>query len=193
MRTITIKSKGLGRYNDVSPFLVENGELKLKIALPNKSGEFFFVCELNGKKCGIYPIFNGEVVLAGLLAGELKAEVKHYLRGELVETYRVEPLLLKSVETKLSATPEIAFLTAECKDLRDKSEAVATEAERQADETEKRIRAVELAFLAYAWADYQNNVQLNAKNLSLADFAAALGYRLTEEEFEQINGKKEAF
>lgn len=40
MRTITIKSKGLGRYDDVSPFLVESETLELKILLPNLNGEF---------------------------------------------------------------------------------------------------------------------------------------------------------
>lgn len=196
MRTITIKSKRLGRYDDVSPFLVESGELELKINLPNKSGEFFFVCELNGKKLGVYPIFNGKVELAGLQAGELRAEVKHYLRGEIIETYKVEPLLLKAVDTRLSATPEITLLTAECQDLRKRTEAVEkalTEAKKRIEEAEKRNREYSLAFLSYAWADYQNNLQLNAKNLPPEDFAAALGYELTEEELEKIDNKKEAF
>lgn len=197
MKTITIKSKGLGRYDDVSPFLVEGGELELKIKLPNLSGEFFFVSELNGKSKEANPIpHDGAVALTGLEAGELHAEVKHYMRGQLVETYKVEPLLLKAVDTQLSAMPEIAFLTAECQALREKTEETAkalTRANERADEAEKHSRERDIAFLSYAWADYQNNVQLNAKNLSLEEFAAALGYKLTEEELEQINKKKEAF
>lgn len=197
MRTVTIKSKGLGRYDDVSPFLVENGMLEIKSNLPNLSGEFFFVSELNGKSRGAKPIpRDGIITLTDLEAGELRAEVKHYLRGELIETFRVEPLLLKAVETDLSATPEIAFLTGECAALRNRAEALEkllTQANARADEEEKRNRARDLAFLSYAWADYQSNVQLNAKNLSAEEFAAALGYELTEEELEQIKNKKEAF
>lgn len=197
MRTITIKTKGLGRYDDVSPFLVESGELELKINLPNLSGEFFFVSELNGKSFGAQHLpREGTVTLTGLEAGELHAEVKHYMRGELIETYKVEPLLLKAVDTQLSAMPIIAFLTGECRSLRDKAEAAEkalTEAVKRADEAEKRSRERDVAFLSYAWADYQNNVQLNAKNLSLEDFAAALGYELTEEELEKIKDKTEVF
>ncbi len=197
MRTVTIKSKGLGRYDDVSPFLVENGTLLLKIVLPNLSGEFFFVTELNGKSGGAVSVPKGGLMtLTDLEAGELRAEVKHYLRGELIETYKVEPLLLKAAETDLSATPEIAFLTAECETLRKRAEELEkslTRANARADEEEKRNRAWDLAFLSYAWADYRNNVQLNAKNLSAEEFAAALGYELTEEELEQIKNKKEAF
>lgn len=197
MRTITIKTKCLGRYDDVSPFLVEGGELELKIKLPNLSGEFFFVSELNGKSKEATPIpHDGAVALTGLEAGELHSEVKHYMRGQLVETYKVEPLLLKAVDTQLSAMPEIAFLTAECQALREKTEETAkalTRANERADEAEKHSRERDISFLSYAWADYQNNVQLNVKNLSLEEFAAALGYKLTEEELEQINKKKEAF
>lgn len=197
MRTITIKPKGLGRYDDVSPFLVESGAFELKIVLPNLNGELFFVSELNGKNGGAKSIpRDGTITLTGLEAGELHAEVKHYLRGELIETYKIEPLLLKAVDTSLSAMPEIAFLTGECKSLREKLEAAETaltDAVRRADETEKHNRERDIAFLSYAWADYQNNVQLNAKNLSVEEFAAALGYELTEEEFNQINNKKEAF
>lgn len=201
MRTITIKSKRLGRYDDVSPFLVESGALELKINLPNLGGEFFFVYEPIGIKDspvrGKLPINgDGKITLSNLVAGELRAEVKHYLRGELVETYKVEPLLLKAVDTQLSAMPEIAFLTAECQALREKTEETEKELTRsneRADEAEKHSRERDIAFLSYAWADYQNNVQLNAKNLTLEEFAAVLGYELTAEELEQINNKKEAF
>lgn len=201
MRTITIKSRRLGRYDDVSPFLVESGELELKINLPNLGGEFFFVYEPIGIKDssvrGKLPINgDGKITLSNLAAGELRAEVHHYLRGQFIEAYKVEPLLLKAVDTKLSAMPEIAFLTAECQALREKTEAVEkafTEAKKRADEAEKRNRERDVAFLSYAWADYQNNVQLNAKNLTLEKFAAVLGYELTAEELEQINNKKEAF
>lgn len=189
MRKIKLKSNGLGRYDNVSPFLIESGALALEIYLPDKSGEYYLVSELNGKEKVQRIIRGSSVTLSDLETGELKAAVKHYLRGELIEVYKIEPLLLKAVDTQLSATPEIAFLMGECQAMREKLEA----AEKSLAETEKHNRERDIALLSYAWADYQNNVQLNAKNLSLLDFAGALGYDFTKEELEQIDNKKEAF
>lgn len=184
MRTITIKSHGLGRYDNVSPFLVECGTLELKINLPNFHGEFFFVTELNGKNVGAKQIpREGTVTLTGLEAGELHAEVKHYLRGELIETYKVEPLLLKAVDTKLSAMPEIALLTGECKALRKKLTEVEEEleaADKWADKVKKHNHRRDVSFLAFAYAEYQSDLQLNAKSLSFEAFAATLGYSVEE-------------
>lgn len=198
MRTITIKSNRLGRYDDVSPFLVERGTLELKINLPNRNGEFFLVTELNGKNGGAKQIpRGGTVTLTGLEAGELHAEVKHYLHGELIETYKVEPLLLKAVDTNLSATPEIAFLTEEKEKLKNETEELA----KRLDSAEKNLELIlhcqhlrDVAFLAYAWAEYQNDLQLNAKSLTLEAFAETLGFSLTaftEEEIEEIQNQKE--
>ena len=191
MRTITIKSGGLGRYNDVSPFLVESRTIELKFNLPNFHGQFFLVTELNGKNLGAIEIpKEGTVKLEGLEAGELKAVVKHYIRGELIETYKVEPLLLKAVDTDLSATPEIAFLTAECEALRKKLEEAEEkltaaekwrkETEEREDETESYVGSLIAAFLFFAYADYQTNLQLNAKNLSVEEFVRTLGLELGE-------------
>ena len=198
MRTVTIKTNGIGRYDDVSPFLVESGTLELKINLPNVQGEFFLVTELNGKNDGAKAIpRDGTVMLTGLAAGELHAAVKHYLRGDLIETYKVEPLLLKAVDTALSAMPEIASITAECAVLLKKTEELTkrlTYAEERADEAENRIRLVFEAFLAFAYSDYQTNVQLNAKSLTLEQFMLTLGFSaetFSEKELEIIKTFKE--
>ena len=197
MRTITIQNR-LGRYDDVSPFLVESGTLELKINLPNFHGKFFLVTELNGKNSGAKQIpREGTVTLTDLEAGELNAEVKHYLRGELIETYKVEPLLLKEVDTNLSAMPEIALLAAENEERKKESESLL----KRLETAEKNFEIVlhgqhlrDIAFLAYAWAEYQNDLQLNAKSLTLEAFAETLGYSLsafTEEELEEITNQKE--
>lgn len=199
MRTITLKSNGIGRYDDVSPFLVESSTLELKFNLPNFHGQFFLVTELNGKNGGTKQIpKEGTVKLTGLEAGELKAEVKHYLRGELIETYKVEPLLLKAVDTNLSATPEIALLTAEGEIMREELNAIEEwqrRAKEQADEMNKRNHRRDVAFLAFAYAEYQNDLQLNAKSLSFKEFASSLGYPAEEfspDEIETIKNFKEA-
>ena len=108
MKLITIKSNGLGRYDDVSPFVMTDGKLELKVVLPVSNGEFFFIAENNEVKFKKVLAEDGRVHLDGLTAGELKAEVKHYLKGELIKCYKIEPLILKEVDCNLSGTPEIA-------------------------------------------------------------------------------------
>lgn len=201
MRSITIKSDRVGRYDDVSPFLVERGDLELKIELPEKSGEFYFTFELNGKiGKPIYIPRGGTIVVGELSAGELRAEVKHYLRGTLLEVYKVEPLLLKAVERGLSATPEIALLTDEIAFLTGKTEELKKETEElkkslteERENARKEGRELVLSFLSYAYAEYVFDVQLNARSLSAEEFARALGYELSKEELEEIKKKKEIF
>ena len=48
MTTIKLKSNGIGRYNDVSPVIITDRKLNLKIALPPVNGDFYFVAENNG-------------------------------------------------------------------------------------------------------------------------------------------------
>lgn len=201
MRSITIKSDRVGRYDDVSPFLVERGDLELKIELPEKSGEFYFAFELNGKiGKPIYIPRGGTIVVGELSAGELRAEVKHYLRGTLLEVYKVEPLLLKAVESGLSATPEIALLTDKIALLAGKTEELKKETEElkeslteERENARKAVRELVLSFLSYAYAEYVFDVQLNARSLSAEEFARALGYELSKEELEEIKNKKEIF
>lgn len=200
MRSITIKSDRVGRYDDVSPFLVER-DLELKIELPEKSGEFYFTFELNGKiGKPIYIPRGGTIVVGELSAGELRAEVKHYLRGTLLEVYKVEPLLLKAVERGLSATPEIALLTDKIALLTGKTEEFKKETEElkeslteERENARKAVRELVLSFLSYAYAEYVFDVQLNARSLSAEEFARALGYELSKEELEEIKKKKEIF
>lgn len=201
MRSITIKSDRVGRYDDVSPFLVEREDLELKIELPEKSGEFYFTFELNGKiGKPIYIPRGGTIVVGELSAGELRAEVKHYLRGTLLEVYKVEPLLLKAVERGLSATPEIALLTDKIALLTGKTEELKKETEElkeslteERENARKAVRELVLSFLSYAYAEYVFDVQLNARSLSAEEFARALGYELSKEELEEIKKKKEIF
>ena len=200
MRSITIKSDRVGRYDDVSPFLVER-DLELKIERPEKSGEFYFTFELNGKiGKPIYIPRGGTIVVGELSAGELRAEVKHYLRGTLLEVYKVEPLLLKAVERGLSATPEIAlmtdeiaFLTGEIEELKKETEALTNSLTEERENARKAVRELVLSFLSYAYAEYVFDVQLNARSLSAEEFARALGYELSKEELEEIKKKKEIF
>lgn len=185
MKTLILKSKGMGRYDDVSPFLVENEMLEIKIELPATCGEFFFVGEINGKSLGALPVLKGgTVTLKGLTAGELHAEVKHYLRGEIIETYKVEPLLLKEIDKTLSAMPEIAALMAECAELRKRADELTKGLQRQKDESTREINKLVVAFLSFSYAEYQGDVQLNSKNLTAEGFSKVFGY---ESEIKKIS------
>lgn len=176
MKTITIKNGRIGRYDDVSPFLVESGALELKFELPGESGEFFFVTELNGKREKKYIPHGGTVTLSDLSAGELCAEIKHYLRGTLVKTYKVEPLLLNEIDGSLAGTPEIERLRAENESLRNALNALAKALETVKEAAKAENKQRDEAFLGFAYAVYENSPLLNGRGLTFAEFAEALGY-----------------
>lgn len=200
MKTITIKQEGMGRYDDVSPFLVENGRLEISFRLPRQSGEFYFVPALNGKALGARLIpSDGILALEELEAGELTAEVKHYLRGTLIQVYKVEPLILINVDAGLSGTPEITALrendSAIAEQIKDLLKRLETTEER-AEKAEEKLKSLGKAFLSFAYAEYGGDVQLNAKSLSLIEFMKELGYwpgEFSEEEIEEIKKAKESF
>lgn len=180
MRKIKLKSNGLGRYDDVSPFLIESGALALEIDLPNKSGEFYLVSELNGKEKVQRIIRGSSVTLSDLETGELKAAVKHYLRGELIEVFKIEPLLLRAVEKDLSAMPEFALLTGELVALKERTETLEkrlTQAEECAERADKRLEELQTKLdriMDYAYLSYCENVRLNANDLTKEEFVSAI-------------------
>lgn len=119
MKIINLKSNGVGRYEDVSPFIIADKTLNLKFNLPAVNGEFYLITEINGVKVKRVISSDGNISLDGLSAGELRAEVKHYLKGELIKAYRIEPLLLKDIDGSLSAEPEIIALRRELNALKE--------------------------------------------------------------------------
>lgn len=198
MKTVTIKQGCLGRYDDVSPFLVESGTLALHFVLPRVSGEFYLavLCSYDGGKNQqtIKIPAAGDIELSGLQAGELHAEVKHYLRGELIETFPVEPLIIKNVEESVRAFPEIEALQEQINKMQRSSEERERKDAEEVKELRKTLHELQAAFLAYAWAEYQSDIQLNGKSLPFAQFIIALGYnpeQFSEEEIKKIKVFKE--
>lgn len=187
MKTIQFNN-GIGRYDDVSPFVLTEGKLELKIKLPKMNGEFYLIAENNGKKDR--QIINPEDgnILIGLTEGELNVEVKHYLRGELIKTYKVEPLILKQVYDTLSGTPEIALLLQRTEML-DKS--IARERLRIDELYIERSRQERnlLALIKFAYTDYVSNVYLSGG--SVDKFIREFGFDLTEEERKFVEGETE--
>lgn len=186
MRTVKIYANDIGRYNDVSPFLVEEGVLELKIELPRVSGEFFIVAELNGKNTVKKISNSGMVTLEISETGELSTEVKHYIRGELIEVFKIEPLLLKAVDKELSAMPEIAILKEEISNIKKELSDFSIEAKNEIKELKESSFKTVAAFLSFAYAEYQNDLQLNAKSLSFEEFLCKLGYSVESFSIEQI-------
>lgn len=117
MKTIKLLSYGIGRYDDVSPFMIADNSLELKVELPNVNGEFFLIAKNNDKTIKMSLSKYEPVTIEGLTAGELKAEVKHYLKGVLIKVYAIEPLILKEVDGSISAMPEIVELKTQLADL----------------------------------------------------------------------------
>lgn len=203
MKTVTIKSRLLGRYDDVSPFIVADKGLELSFSLPEKGGDFVLIAELNGRTEKITVVRGETVILKNLESGELHSEIKHYLHGNLIETYRIEPLILKEADGSLAGTPEIALLTAKNENRKKETEALVkrlAEVEFRAERAEKSLnetsRKITVALLSFAYAEYVGDVQLNAKSLTAEGFISALGFspqEFTEQELEEIKKKKEIF
>lgn len=187
MRNIVLKRGSVAVYDDGAPFLAELGELSLCFTLPDPNGDYFAV---TGKKK--YAIGKDGHVSIPVEPGELCLAVKRYIGGRLVESYAVEPLEIKSVDGNVTAFPEISVLQKQVVELTKACEAQreenAKEVEKVRQEMKREIRTLVAAFLSFAWAEYEYDVQLNAKNLTAEKFVAMLGYSVTDEEMEKIKG-----
>lgn len=145
MRTINIISDN-GFYAERDAYLLTDGTLELSVNLPQDSGEYFFVYKNRGKGPIKIKLEREEsVVIKGLESGELTATIKHYLRGELLEIYPVEGLVLKDVDGKVYGVPIIEHFKAEL------------------DGAEKRIKALEST--ASAFTEIIKKLNFRIKNL----------------------------
>ena len=114
MKTIQLKSRGIGQYGDVLPFPV--GELELQIlGIPAYDGEFRFVAECNGEKVcsqAVTPESNiVHIAQEQLSARRFSCALWHCIGGEAVKKYPVEDLIITDLSGGLEADPELAQLT----------------------------------------------------------------------------------
>lgn len=96
MKTIKLKY-GKGRYTDTCPFVISDD---LEMTLEGIDAINAQVVSLV-KNNTYFETFNGmsfTVPRDSLSAGTLDMEVGVYLRGELISTFRVEPLILRDAE-----------------------------------------------------------------------------------------------
>lgn len=110
MKTISIIND-CGYYNDRTPFLLTDGTVELSVELLPVCGEFYLVGKNNSIPTDKIKIVAGQqIVIKELKAGVFTSAIKHYLRGELIEIYPVETLVLKDVDGKVYGVPEIKEL-----------------------------------------------------------------------------------
>ena len=196
MKIIKLKPNGVGRYDSVSPFIVTDNRLELQVELPNFNGEFYLVYEVNGKTDKRLLPRSGQIILENLSAGELNAEVKHYIKGELIKVYKVEPLLLKEVDGTIAALPEIEELhrhicavERDFEEFKQVAEKKQMERDKAISKWQKTVETNLLALVRFALKDYQNNVYLNGGTLQ--DFVKEFDFELTKEQIESLKGEKE--
>ncbi|MDE6504876.1 MAG: hypothetical protein K2L42_03300 [Clostridia bacterium] len=189
MKVIKLKSNGLGRYEDVSPFLVTDNRLEIKVELPSFNGEFYLITENNGKTDKRLLPQDGTVTIEGLTAGELNASVKHYVKGALIREYKVEPLLLKEADGNLSAMPELAGLKAALNALGQEYAALSEELSKYKEKAAAQIERLNnnvSALILFAYKDYNTNVFLGGGTVD--GFVNGFGFALGEEEIKLLNG-----
>ncbi len=174
MKTIQLYSNGVGRYGDASPFIVTDNKLEISVELPAYNGEFYFAYANNsvGKQCWLDR--QKTVTLENLTAGELNAEVKHYLKGELIKVYKVEPLLLKEADGSLSALPEMEEMRLEIASLKQAAVQKAEADKKLYEALNTKISSL----MRFALKDYMNNVFLGGGTAE--EFGKEFGFDLAE-------------
>ncbi len=189
MTTIKLKSNGIGRYNDVSPVIITDRKLNLKIALPPVNGDFYFVAENNGTTQKRLLPQNGEIALENLTAGELNAEIRHYVKGALVKVYKVEPLILKEVDGNIKAEPGFSALDRRICAVESDLVAAKQTAEDRAEELGKKLMRAKkslCALIRFAFKAY--NTSPFFAGGTAEKFAEEFGFELTDEEINIIKG-----
>lgn len=193
MRTIQLKPNGVGRYDDVSPFLVTDNKLQVTVWLPPVSGEFYLIAENNGATQKKLLSREGVIMLENLSAGELNSEVKHYLKGALIKVYKVEPLLLKEADGTLSAIPEIEALNRHISLIERNFEEYKYAAAEREQKLSERIKTLEInqeALIRFALEDFKNNVYLGGGTEE--DFAKMFGLAMNKEHNKNSKGEEDS-
>lgn len=170
MRKIKIQENQIGVYDNPNEYLIENGTINLCFDLPSGQGEFYASVESK-----LYKIENGRVTLP-VKVGTLELKVLRMIKGEIVNVYRVEPLHI--VQGDYSLTGTSAFKQLEDKIASDKEDIIQLFTG-GLSALNGMLEENKIRLLAYLYADYENNVQVNSHNLPLDEFAFLL-FGITE-------------
>lgn len=98
LKTITIKA--IGRYDDISPFiLAENENLKLKINFEKRlRGDYYLLGSINEKSLSYNLNNTNEIILNDLSAGVLNLKLTIVYNGQVYKEWRIEPLIIKQLD-----------------------------------------------------------------------------------------------
>lgn len=98
VKNITIKT--IGRYDDISPFiLAENENLKLKINFEKRlRGDYYLLGNINEKTFSFCLNNTNEIVLTELSAGVLNLKLTIVHSGQVYREWRIEPLIIKQLD-----------------------------------------------------------------------------------------------
>lgn len=192
MKKILLKKYGVGRYDDVSPFIID-GDLEIAFdGISAVNGDYYAVSSCNGQTTR--QRINGNIILSKdfLSAGELNITVVYYLNGTLLKEWVVEPLFLKEISSGLSAEP---FVSEFIKSLNDISLALEAlnkkmfQTEKTITDREEQARREKIGFLKYVYRHYIRDLRDCSLDLSLDDFASVIGVDvsdLSKEEKQEI-------
>lgn len=204
MQTVKLKEGAIAEYSDGALFIVETGTLDVQFIFPKKTGDYFLVASQpvtdDGKHSAFLPK-DGRAQL-NVREGTLHLSVKRYVGGVLTNSYAVEPLTVKSVDDGLELIPQLAAMRAEHNALAfqmeagksgimSACEAIKANADKQFNELKKTLQEAIKGFLAYAYAEYKNDVQLNSNSLGVLAFAQALGLNVDASDVSEIIEKGE--
>lgn len=200
MKNITLKTYGVGVYDDPAPFVLDE-DLTLVFSGCNvANGEYAAVVKCNGWQETVKLTDNAvNVPFDELSAGELYVTVVLFLHGKRVTEWTVEPLTLTPVTVGFDAAPTVAALKAENTSLQQALTAyrqelagyvkAAEKAAQTADGAVQAVRANALAAAKYMYRHYKNDLRDNVQDLSAQAFLTALGASvpgLTEEDLKDI-------
>ena len=98
VKNITIKT--IGRYDDISPFiLAENENLKLKINFEKRlRGDYYLLGSINEKSLSYNLNNTNEIILNDLSAGVLNLKLTIVYNGQVYKEWRIEPLIIKQLD-----------------------------------------------------------------------------------------------
>jgi hypothetical protein len=140
-RIITIQNS-LGRYDNVSPFLIANDNLKFQFKGLKGKSEFYAIFSLNGKvkKVLLNDDKTTEISSEWLEVGELNINVLVYSGGFKTAEYAVEPLAIGQLNYEFKAQPVIAALIAKQNEL----EKTQAEYEKRLQEMERKVNGYKI-------------------------------------------------
>ena len=206
-RVINLKNYGVGRYDDVSPFMItEDLELSF-VGMNAVNGEYIAVVDCNGETLQEKTEGSLKIPKDFLSEGQLNVTILYYLRGNKLSEWKVEPLLLQNALLGLSAEPDIEIIKKKLYSAEEKFENFSKRIDESLKSSDKNIKsnteilkrltetlkANKKATLKYLYRHYTQDLRDSDLDLPLEKFSHTLGFDisdLSKEELKEIDDFK---